>query len=219
MSWGAPDDGDPDNPIRVACRVADELGFGVYASAGNYGPERATITLPATDPQVIAIGAATFYPTDVWTYSSRGPTKEGLVKPDLIFYGVRILTASCKSDDAFVIKSGTSFACPFLNGMIACGQEAVWRMFGVRVITQEGGWQYAKSIAKMEIPGVPLTVKPTGAPADKDNDYGYGLPFGTLWAQALTPGVGIESIMAGITPLLGIAMMGMIMAPMTKVLR
>lgn len=227
MSWGAPDDGDPDNPIRLACRAASEAGFCLMAAAGNYGPNPETVTLPATDELVGAVGAATFYPTDVWQYSSRGPTKEGLVKPDYVFFGVRILTASCKADDAFVIKSGTSFACPFLVGMWSCGQEAFWRLYGERMtamMTAEEVWGMihelgTTALAQMPITGVSLAAKPAGAPTEKDNDYGWGLPMGSLWSQAFVPAMDIGSIVAGIAPIVAIGMLGMMMAPMAKALR
>ncbi|GAJ01361.1 unnamed protein product, partial [marine sediment metagenome] len=112
MSWGVPDDGDPDDPIRVACRAAFEVRIGPVAAAGNSGPAPGSIMLPACDSGVVGVGAVTFMPFDVWEYSGRGPTLEGLIKPDMVFYGVRVLTASSRGDEAYVVKSGTSFSAP-----------------------------------------------------------------------------------------------------------
>ncbi|MDP2959166.1 MAG: S8 family serine peptidase, partial [Longimicrobiales bacterium] len=184
MSWGAQDDGDPDSPIRVACRAAQEMGLGLVAAAGNAGPSPGTVTTPATDPAVLAVGALIFSPFQVWDHSSRGPTREGLVKPDLVFYGVNILTASAKSDTAFELKAGTSFSAPAVAGVAAMGGEAALRVLRKRV-SQEEAIQLLQS----------FMVKPQGAPSEKDNEYGYGLPFGTLMAQGLQGGlVGVAGL-------------------------
>lgn len=216
LSWGAPDDGDPDNSIRVACRAAREKGLDICAAAGNYGPGSGTVTLPATDPEVWGIGAVTFYPFEVWQYSSRGPTKEGVVKPDLVFYGVRVLTASSKADNAFVIKSGTSFASPFLKGFAACGLEMLQRLYGARARTEEEMLQYGMRVQEELFPTGRLTVKPPGAPAEKDNDYGYGMPFAELWSKQLMPTMDIESMIGNLAPILAIGMMGTMMTSITK---
>ena len=58
LSIGGEDDGDDDNPVRAACRLAStEYGLDVVAAAGNFGPKMTTITLPACEPEVIAVGA------------------------------------------------------------------------------------------------------------------------------------------------------------------
>ena len=58
LSLGGEDDGDEDNPVRVACHQASvDYGLDVVAAAGNFGPKMTTVTLPACDPEVIAVGA------------------------------------------------------------------------------------------------------------------------------------------------------------------
>jgi len=47
LSLGAEDDGDEDNPVRVACRQASrDYGLDVIAAAGNFGPKMTTISAP-----------------------------------------------------------------------------------------------------------------------------------------------------------------------------
>ncbi|MDP3064279.1 MAG: S8 family serine peptidase, partial [Chloroflexota bacterium] len=204
MSWGAQDDGDPDSPIRVACRAALEMGFGLVAAAGNAGPSPGTVTTPATDPAVLAVGALTFSPFQVWDHSSRGPTREGLVKPDLVFYGVNILTASAKSDTAFELKAGTSFSTPAVAGLAAMAYEAALRVLRKR-ISQEEAMQLVQS----------FMVKPQGAPPEKDNEYGYGLPFAQLMAQGLQGGLvgvaGLSDALGMVAPIFTIGMLGVVM--------
>ncbi|MDP3038527.1 MAG: S8 family serine peptidase, partial [Deltaproteobacteria bacterium] len=89
LSLGGEDDGDPDNPVRIACRQASQVyGLDVIAAAGNFGPKMTTITLPACDPEVIAVGAVeTLGEMVIWDKSSRGPTLQGETKPDFVMWG------------------------------------------------------------------------------------------------------------------------------------
>jgi serine protease AprX len=207
MSFGAPDDGDPDNPIRVAARQATDLGLGVVAAAGNAGPSPGTIMLPAADAEVFAVGALTFVPFQVWSFSSRGPTREEIIKPDVVFFGVDMLTASSKSDTAFEVKSGTSFAAPCLAGGAAVGQEMVSRILGTRVGSKE-------AMGALQV----LSRKPQGAPAEKDNDYGWGMPSGDLFLRALRGGVAPQ-VMESVLPVLGLGMLGMLTTGMMRSMR
>ena len=207
MSFGSPDDGDPDNPMRVACRAAFEAGIGLGASCGNGGPNPGTITCPATEECVYAVGSTTFVPWEIWEYSSRGPTKEGLIKPDLVTFGVDTITADARSDTAFDMKSGTSFAVPIATGGCCLSQEVVVRMFNMWVSPKDA-W-----------PILPLTCKkPEGAPKEKDNDYGFGMPTGDLMRNLISPlGIpGISEIANILVPIMGIGMVGMLMSGMFK---
>jgi len=62
LSLGAPDDGNPDDMLRVACQAAIEKGIWVVASAGNSGPGTQTITNPACERYVVAIGSTKYIP-------------------------------------------------------------------------------------------------------------------------------------------------------------
>ncbi|GAI80043.1 unnamed protein product, partial [marine sediment metagenome] len=62
LSLGAPDDANPDNPLRVASRAAIDRGIWVLASAGNSGPAPYSITCPACEQYVLAIGAVQYLP-------------------------------------------------------------------------------------------------------------------------------------------------------------
>ncbi len=168
MSLGAPDDGDPDNPVRVACREAGiDYGLDVVAAAGNYGPKMTTMMLPACDPEVIAVGAIGTLDFNVWEKSSRGPTVEGETKPDFVFWGTDIRMASHKADDAYDVKSGTSFAAPMLSGLTGLLWESGRRSYGEL-------WEFRWTAVREFAPYISL--KPEDAPLKKDNAYGYGLP-------------------------------------------
>lgn len=233
LSLGGPDTGDPDDPIRVASRAAVEEGIWVNAAAGNYGPEGGTITSPACEKYIFATGSAKLIPLGNDTYdfqvsefSSRGPTKEGLVKPDAIFFGEDIICASSKNDTATVAKSGTSFATPFTTGIAVLFIESYIRDYI--------DWLER---AKLAFPGVPeeelrppedpvtltelidhylqyITINPAGFGAPKTNEYGHGLPFGDRLIQLGTaaPSIGIETL----TPIIAF---GMVMGMMRMIIK
>ncbi|MDD5501529.1 MAG: S8 family serine peptidase [Candidatus Omnitrophica bacterium] len=177
LSFGGEDDGDPDNPVRVACRQASQTyGLDVVAAAGNFGPKMTTVTLPACDPEVIAVGAIeTMGELLVWDKSSRGPTVKGETKPDFVLWGTNLEMASEKADDAYVTKSGTSFSCPMLAGLTGLLWESGRRAYGE-------GWLFRWTQARDFAPY--FSAKPKEAPVNKDNTYGYGLPaMGSMLGQ------------------------------------
>lgn len=125
------------DPLVQAVEQAWNAGIVVCAAAGNEGPSSGTITSPGISPLVITVGAAddrgTLPQTDdiVADFSSRGPTIDGLVKPDVVAPGVNI--TSLRAPGSFVDKinsasrvgefyftlSGTSMATPIVAGMCA----------------------------------------------------------------------------------------------------
>ncbi len=177
LSFGGEDDGDLDNPVRVACRQASQIsGLDVVAAAGNFGPKMTTVTLPACDPEVIAVGAIeTMGELLVWDKSSRGPTVKGETKPDFVLWGTNIEMASEKADDEFVTKSGTSFSAPMLAGLTGLLWESGRRVYGEGWLFR---WTQARDLAPY------FSAKPREAPVNKDNTYGYGLPaMGSMLGQ------------------------------------
>ena len=177
LSLGGEDDGDEDNPVRVACRQASiDYGLDVIAAAGNSGPKMTTVMLPACDPEVIAVGAVeTTDELVVWDKSARGPTVQGETKPDFVLWGTNLEMASHKSDSEYVTKSGTSFAAPMLAGLTGLLWESGRRAYGE-------DWPFRWTQARQFAPY--FSTKPQGTPVKKDNAYGYGLPaMGTMLGQ------------------------------------
>jgi len=228
LSLGAPDDGNPDNVLRVACRAAIDRGIWVLASAGNGGPAPQTITSPACEKYVGAVGSANYIPEEnsfvISDFSSRGPTMEGITKPDAVMFGENIKVASSSSDSATTAKSGTSFAAPFASGAVALTLEGLGR--AARLIPEyeemyQMFLQYPPMVSSQELLDLWLpriSAKPVEAPSGKDNDYGWGLPLGSLVAQALgaVPAVGISEVLSAVTPIMAIGIMGMVMGGMAK---
>ena len=177
LSLGGEDDGDTDNPVRVACRQASlNYGLDVISAVGNSGPKMTTVMLPACEPEVIAVGAIeTNDELVVWEKSSRGPTVQGETKPDFVIWGTNLEMASNKNDEEYVAKSGTSFAAPMLSGLTGLLWESGRRAYGE-------SWPFRWTEARQFAPY--FSTKPPGAPVKKDNAYGFGLPaMGTMLGQ------------------------------------
>jgi serine protease AprX len=200
LSLGSDDDGDPDNPMRVACRIAvEKYGLQIIAAAGNSGPKLTTIMNPACDPKVVAVGGIKTWEFDIWEQSSRGPTKEGLTKPDFVCWAESIEVASHRGDSEYDLKSGTSFTAPILTGVDGLLWDLCRRVYGIDVRVTYYDWaQFAYAYC----------VKPEGAPVAKDNTYGYGVPaVGVMVQRLMRPAMPVTAMMETMIPM--VLLMGM----------
>jgi subtilisin family serine protease len=120
-------------PVCDACNRLVGSGTVVVAAAGNAGfdvrEEKATlgagyrgtsITDPGNAELVITVGAT--HRNDPHTYgvsyfSSRGPTGDGRMKPDLVAPGEKI--RSTAPGGKMLVKDGTSMAAPHVSGVCA----------------------------------------------------------------------------------------------------
>jgi len=201
LSLGGEDDGDDDNPVRLACRQASiEYGLDVIAAAGNSGPRMTTMMLPACDPEVIAVGAIeTNDEVIVWEKSSRGPTVQGETKPDFVIWGTNLEMASNKNDEEYVAKSGTSFAAPMLSGLTGLLWESGRRAYGE-------AWSFRWTEARQFAPY--FSTKPADAPVKKDNAYGFGLPaMGTMLGQVSSVSAPTDDMTSAMNMLMMMTMM------------
>ncbi len=148
MSLGKTFEFDSDSPIH---KIVDKLidnGVVVVASAGNdgyIGISEGTIGSYAALPKTIAIGSATLNKDGTYsvsTFSSKGPTVRGTIKPDVLVPGDKICSARwdsaydsevlkgdiklCMTDKGTnrVVLSGTSMAAPYVSGAVALIKQA-----------------------------------------------------------------------------------------------
>lgn len=115
------------DPLVKAVEKAWELGIVVTIAAGNNGPKNGTVTSPAISKKVITIGSSddtkktNIFGNTLVNFSSRGPTLECVIKPDVLAPGVNIM--SCMNSDInntnYVSLSGTSMSTPIVTGSIA----------------------------------------------------------------------------------------------------
>ncbi len=97
----------------------------VICAAGNSGPGAKTIGCPADTPNALTVGA-TDKSDNIASFSSRGPTKDGRIKPDVCAPGKDIVSTRATGtndgkaiDNYYLSMSGTSMATPMVSGIVA----------------------------------------------------------------------------------------------------
>lgn len=98
-----------------------DQGVAVIVSAGNEGPGEGTVVVPGTSRKVITVG---MLPAESGgrNCSGRGPTRQCVVKPDVVAPGNQVIscnTMSGRQRKFYTVKSGTSMATPVVAGAAA----------------------------------------------------------------------------------------------------
>ncbi len=98
----------------------------IYVGAAGNGGDTCgdcSIVAPACAKNVITVGAVKDYGyesvDDITSESSRGPTDDGRIKPDLVAPGEFITSCDASDNDGYIIYSGTSQSAPHVTGAIA----------------------------------------------------------------------------------------------------
>ncbi len=137
---------------RAANRAAARSVL-VINAAGNEGARSwRYVVAPADGDSVLAVGAVQANGL-LASFSSRGPTYDGRIKPDVCAMGVGVVLAT--PNGGYAQGSGTSFAAPIVTGLLALVLE--------RFPTLRPG-----DLLKL--------ARRSGTRAQEpDNDYGYGV--------------------------------------------
>ncbi len=147
-----------------AALTAARKGLLVVNSAGNEGasPWR-YITAPADADSILAVGAIGSS-GQIAPFSSRGPTSDGRIKPEVVAlgWGTYVVSPSGQVQQA----SGTSFSAPLLTSLAAC----LW---------QAHPHASAQALRQAILAASDRFSQP-------DTVYGYGLPDGEKALQRLT---------------------------------
>jgi subtilisin family serine protease len=105
-------------PITQATAIAAERGILVVTAMGNDGPDASTLVAPADGKRVVAVGAVDFG-SAIASFSSRGPTGDGRIKPDVSANGVMTACALAETPGSYGRIPGTSLATPLIAGLSA----------------------------------------------------------------------------------------------------
>ncbi|MEM2668194.1 MAG: S8 family peptidase, partial [Candidatus Methanomethylicaceae archaeon] len=166
---GGPTDGT--DPPSLACDAAVDNGKIVVVAAGNEY-DYFWITTPGAARKVITVGASDKYDNIAW-FSSRGPTIDFRLKPDLVAPGVAIIAARAGTTNGYISYSGTSMSTPHVSGAAALIKQAMPNLdptemkyllistsknIGYDVYTQGGGRLNVIAALKTNLTVAPATV-------------------------------------------------------------
>lgn len=175
MSLGSPTPTPPDDPAQKIIRAIVNEGRIVCISAGNTGPNVKTVGGPGDIEEAITVGSLSYYDKKPAYFSSRGPTADNRIKPDVVSFGGGRWSGDLKPPETIISSTaglidsmdggfrvgataGTSMACPHLAGLMG-----LWSQY----YKQKTGKRLTTPIAKQ-------IFKEMGH--EKTNDEGYGLP-------------------------------------------
>lgn len=133
-SWGGGSGGRYTGDDAVTDQfLFDHEEMAIFFSAGNDGvptpPDPSTLGSPGTAKNVVTVGALGHgASTLIASYSSRGPTADGRIKPDLVAPGTGVTSALGNTNRGALLcqvqsLSGTSMACPTAAGASALLRE------------------------------------------------------------------------------------------------
>ncbi len=150
--------------VTRGATLAAKRGILVVNSVGNYGSAgSSSLVAPADADGILAVGAVNSSST-VSSFSSRGPTADGRIKPELVAFGQSPVLI--RGSGQVGAASGTSFSAPQIAALAA------------------GLWQAKPEWTKDEL--LTNLLKSSSQYATPDQNLGYGIPnfrsalYGTL---------------------------------------
>ncbi|MFO7655720.1 MAG: S8 family serine peptidase [Bacteroidales bacterium] len=140
--------------ISLAADLAASKGMLIVTSAGNDGvTDWKYITAPADADSALAV-AATDFTGNIAYFSSRGPSADGRIKPDVSAVGLGTYIFSYMGQ--LSQTRGTSVSSPIIAGLAACL------------------WQANRSATNMQV--LQAILESSDRFESPDTTYGYGIP-------------------------------------------
>lgn len=125
LSSAIPSDGT--DILSTMCELFERKGIILIAPAGNFGPDPQSIGSPGCSKSVICVGSIDEL-EKITFFSSRGPTLDGRIKPDIVIPGVKAstifkydnkLVTNNKLNRSHTTISGTSVSATVFAGIVA----------------------------------------------------------------------------------------------------
>ncbi|MDD1752126.1 MAG: S8 family serine peptidase [Methanotrichaceae archaeon] len=118
FSVGGENPSDGTSLLDEACNRMVGQGIIMCVAAGNSGPAPSSIVIPGDAEKAITVGAVDDSGV-IFELSSRGPTADGVIKPDIVTLGVDVVSALANSGNGYSSMSGTSMSVPLVAGASA----------------------------------------------------------------------------------------------------
>jgi len=168
-------------PSSLASTLAASRGVLVVNSAGNHGdgtPGGPYISPPSDADSMICAGSVNSDSSYSY-FSSRGPSYDGRIKPDLTALGVGVGVASPAFADSIYHNNGTSFSAPTLAGACAVVLSANRNLTPMQLLhvmkRSANRWSNPDTLYGWGIPDVnvavdsALALASSSAPGDRTN--------------------------------------------------
>jgi hypothetical protein len=159
-------------PITRAADLAASKGMLVVSSAGNLGNDPWNyIGAPADADSIITVGAVD--PAGQYaSFSSKGPSFDGRVKPEVAAQGVATVVQNLESMPSYA--NGTSFSAPIISGLMAC----LWQKY-----PQDNPMEIRERL-----------ISHSSQYSNPDTMTGYGIPNFSRAAELGMESIGTEAI-------------------------
>jgi len=174
-SWGSASGGAYSTSDSHADRVQwDHRDYLLSISAGNSGSSGAnTIGSPGVSKNSITVGSVeTASPENLSYFSSRGPTDDGRLKPDVTAPGHYIHSAQAGTTSGYVDMMGTSMACPTVAGSALLVRDYYMRGFYPSGAANSSD-AFTPSAAMMKATLIGGAVEMTGTYSDRNGEGVY----------------------------------------------
>ncbi|MCX5128616.1 S8 family peptidase [Streptomyces sp. NBC_00347] len=187
MSVGSADQPGIDPMEEAVAQLSGKALFVV--AAGNEGDKAGTMRTPGSAAAALTVGAVDKQ-DQLAEFSSRGPTADGLAKPDITAPGVEITAAATTQGtypgppEGYVSMSGTSMATPHVAGAAALvkQQHPSWSAAAIKALLTASATPNPKNNAYQQGAGRVDLVRAGKAVVTADPG---SLAFGTqLWPHA-----------------------------------
>lgn len=129
--------------VTRGANLAAKRGILVVNSVGNYGSAgSSSLVAPADAAGILAVGSVTSSST-VSSFSSRGPSADGRIKPELVAFGQNPVLI--RGSGQVSVAAGTSFSAPQITALAAGLWEAkpAWTKDELLTNLIQSGSQYA----------------------------------------------------------------------------
>jgi serine protease AprX len=156
IDWYSYSDLDGNSAVTtIAAVMAAQLGIVVCNAMANSGPGAGTLNAPADADSIVACGAV-YSDGEIASFSSRGPTFDGRIKPEVCAQGVYTRCADPSGTTGYTYANGTSLSTPLIGGATAV------------VLSAHPDWTPMQVREALMMSG--------DNAASPDNDHGWGIP-------------------------------------------